>query len=35
MKKKKVYHGCGHIYQGHTSFSVKEFSKAILSHTEE
>lgn len=26
----KVYKSCGHVYQGHTSFSEKEFSKAIL-----
>lgn len=30
MKKKRIYHGCSR-----TSFSEKEFSKAILSHTEE
>lgn len=30
MKKKKIYHSCGHVYRGHTSFSEKEFSKAIL-----
>lgn len=30
MKKKRIYHGCGHVYQGHTLSSEKEFSKAIL-----
>ena len=35
MKKKRIYHGYGHIYKTHASFSEKEFSKAILSHTEE
>lgn len=30
MKKKRIYHGCGHVYQGHTSPSEKEFTKAVL-----
>lgn len=30
MKKKRIYHGCGHVYQGHTSSSEKEFTEAVL-----
>lgn len=30
MNKKRIYHACEHIYQGHNSLSEKDFAKAIL-----